>query len=214
MVRFSLQASIEAAWYSWAGPMFLLRALKYFLWMACIISFDYVQNWVEIILIFPIIVGWLHFAKIEVAQRMREKGSMVFYYYNFWNLWQISTLILVLVYTILNIVDISRGSILSQHNWIIGVVNLFTLINFLDFSRGVESVSWILFALKMLITKMYPFLGTSFGFWFHLAANCQELMVHMTVKVLYISLLIHMQLQCLMQFHRPNSVQNTKKLRH
>lgn len=72
MVRFSLQASIEAAWYSWAGPMFLLRAPKYFLWMACIISFDYVRNWVEIILIYPIIVGRVHFAKIEVASTANE----------------------------------------------------------------------------------------------------------------------------------------------
>ena len=36
-----LQASIEAAWYSWAGAIFFRWGLWYILWMVCIICLDY-----------------------------------------------------------------------------------------------------------------------------------------------------------------------------
>ena len=36
-----LQSSFEAAWYSWAGRMFLRRALRCIHWMVCIVCLEY-----------------------------------------------------------------------------------------------------------------------------------------------------------------------------
>ena len=97
----------------------------------------------------------------------RKKALLIQYFYNFWNIWQISTLLLVLVYVSLSAVDTliantSRTSILSQENskwkWFPGLVHLFTLINFLYYCRGIKRASWILlYALGVLTKKMFVF---------------------------------------------------------
>jgi hypothetical protein len=83
--------------------------------------------------------------------------------YDFWNIWQILSLVLVPIYVCLNIVDMvisnsTRTTIFSQHEWFPGLVHLFTLINFLYYLRGIQKMSWILYALGVLIKKMSYFL--------------------------------------------------------
>jgi hypothetical protein len=54
----------------------------------------------------------------------------------------------------------SSTTILSQQkwSWFPGLVHLFTLINFLYYCRGIKRASWILYALGVLMTKMFVFL--------------------------------------------------------
>ena len=161
----SLQASIDAAWYKWAGPMFLRRALLYILWMLCIICLEYTTNFLElkVAFIIAVCVGWMYFVRIEAHQMQNKESSFIRYLLNFWNLWQVLSLVLVLIYVCINIIDMtisssSRMTILFEQKWFTGLVHLFTLINVLYYCRGIERASWILYALGVLIIKMSYFL--------------------------------------------------------
>ena len=162
----SLQASIEAAWYSWAGPMFFRRAFSYTLWMVCIICLEYTTDTpkVKIAFIVAVCIGWLYFVRIE-AQQLQDKESFIRYLFNFWNFWQVSSLILVLIYVLLSMIDMSlsnSSAIFSGQKGFTGIVHLFTLINFLYYCRGSERASWILYALGVLIIKMSYFFAILF----------------------------------------------------
>jgi hypothetical protein len=159
----SLQSSIEAVWYSWARTIFLRRALCYVLYMVCIISLEHTTTitWLRISVIIAICIGWMYFLNFERHQ-LKDKKSVFKYMYDFWNMWQISSLVLVPIYVCFNIVDMvmsdtTTTTILSQHEWFPGLVHLFTLINFLYYLRGIQKTSWILYALWVLIKKMSYF---------------------------------------------------------
>ena len=145
--------------------MFFRHALRYILWMVCIIWFEYTSI-LELKIAFLIIisVGCVYYFFIVELRQLKRKTSNIQYFYNFWNVWQVSTLLLVLAYVSLNIVDMylaytSRTSILSQEMWKLfpGLVHLFTLINFLYYLRGMKRASWILYSLWVLIKKMLVF---------------------------------------------------------
>ena len=164
----SLQASIEAAWYSWAGPMFLRRAMWYFVWMVCIICLEYIPlAWIRIPVLIIVGLGWVYYFFVVEMKQLKRKKTSLQYFFNFWNIWQISTLVLVFAYVCLNIVDVvlalsSRTTVLNEDNWRLkwfhGLVRLFTLSNFLYYFRGIKRASWILYALGVLVTKMFVFL--------------------------------------------------------
>ena len=83
----SLQASIEASWYSWAGPMFFRRAVGYCIWMVCIICLEYLPlTWIRIPFVMLIGLGWMYFFFDEKKQ-LNRKRTLLQYFYNFWNIW-------------------------------------------------------------------------------------------------------------------------------
>ena len=79
-------------------------------------------------------------------------------YMNFWNMGQVLTLVLVLLFVIFNIMDMIAGNgasiVLVQYKWLEGRVQIFTLINFLYCFRGFKTFSWFLYALTILTNKM------------------------------------------------------------
>ena len=169
----SLQVSIDAAWYNWAGTMFLCRAIYYMVWMICIMSLEYfTTKALKAAFIGVICVGWLYLVRIE-AQQLRH-GGLIQYIYDFWNMWQILAYCLVFLFVIFNIHDMNAStgtSILVHHKWFAGLVQFFTLINFLYYFRGVKSFSWFLYALTILTNKMYVIM--TILFWILVAACCQ-----------------------------------------
>jgi hypothetical protein len=158
----SLQSSIEAAWYRWARVLFLRQALSYILYMVCIISLEYTTTitWLRASVIAVICNLSMYFALIEVHQFQDKKFRT--YMYDFWNMWQILSLVLVLIYVCLNIIDMVKSdscttTILSQHEWFPGMVHFFTVINFLYYLRAFQNFSWILYAMKNVAYKTIPF---------------------------------------------------------
>jgi hypothetical protein len=154
--------------------MFLQQALIYIIWMTCILLLEWaVRTNVKITLIVAISVGWIYFVWVEEKQyfwprKERQQGfqqkkeSLILYFYDFWNTWQFMTLILVLLYyVLLTIAEIASGSSLSP-GWFTGIVHFAVTINLLFYGRGLDWVSWILYALKIFLPKMSAFLAVLF----------------------------------------------------